>query len=171
MIRFSIREQVLNFALMMLVQIPLLYDLHIGDSAFSFFYVGFLLFLPTVLSRSYSMIIAFFCGLCIDTFSNTPGIHASACVLLMYVRDNWLFFIVDRSDDLVSVNVNELGLLKSIYFLFPLIILHHVTIFIIENGGLTQFVNLLARIFYSSLFTWSMVCILNFVISIKSKKL
>ncbi len=55
------------------------------------FITPYLYFLPLLwLSFSYSrqqlLLIGFFTGLTLDYFMNMPGLHAAACVLMMYIR-------------------------------------------------------------------------------------
>jgi hypothetical protein len=45
-----------------------------------------LLWLPFSVSRFGLLIIGFFTGLTLDYFMMTPGLHAAACVLIMYIR-------------------------------------------------------------------------------------
>jgi hypothetical protein len=157
MIRIDYKQQIYHLIVFVMAQIPLLYKLVIFDVAFGFFYVGFVLFLPFKMSRSFSMIIAFLVGLIIDIFSNTPGIHASACILIAFVKDFWHDVIKGESDDDIQLSFNELGFLGSIGYLIPLIFVHHAMIFIIENGGLSGFGLLFSKVIYSTLYSFVLV--------------
>jgi len=162
--RLNIRELVLNFIFLLLMQLPLIYRITLFNKAFGFFYVGFILLLPTGLSRSYLMIIGFFSGLAVDVFTNTPGIHASACVLVMFMRNFWLAFINDDWKELTNLNVITLRKIGFIAYLFPLIFIHHFTIFTIENGGFYRFGSLFTTIVFSSLFSFMIIFAINFLL-------
>ena len=165
MTRISIKEQILNLIILLVIQLPLIYRITLFDKAFGFFYVGFLLLLPTTLSRSRLMVVAFFSGLLVDVFSNTPGIHAGASVFILFIRNFWLTIIEDDYKELVNVNMGSIGKIKFIYFLYPLVFIHHFLIFTLENGGLHHFGALLSKVFFSSLFSSLIIFVINFLVT------
>ncbi|MEO9868976.1 hypothetical protein [Ekhidna sp.] len=171
MTRISVREQVLNVILLLLAQLPLVHRITLFDKAFGFFYVGFLLLLPRTLSRSYLMIIGFFSGLLVDVFTNTPGIHASASVLVLFLRNFWLNVIYQESQELFNLNVSSLKKSGFLYFIFPLVFIHHLTIFIVENGGLHLFGMVFTKVLFSSIFSTTIIFVVNFVISSNNRRI
>lgn len=169
--RINIREQVLNFLCLLLVQLPLIYKITLLDSAFAFFYVGFLVLLPVSITRIYLLLIGFFSGLLVDVFTNTPGMHAYAAVLIMYVRNFWLGIIRDDVADLSNLNVGTLKVSGFLTFVFPLVFTHHLMIFFIENGGLHLFGMVMRKVFFSSIFSTFIILVFNFLVSPRSKRL
>lgn len=163
--RVSIKEQILNLILLLLVQLPLVHRIVLFDKAFGFFYVGFLLLLPRTLSRSYLMLIGFITGLIIDVFTNTPGIHASASVGVMFLRNFWLNVVNDDTQELTNLNVGTLKKTGFIYFVFPLVFIHHFLIFTIENGGFHLFGMILSKVVFSAIFSTAIVFVINFIIT------
>lgn len=168
--RLSIREQILNFFFLMLIQLPLIHRITLFDQAFGFFYVGFLLLLPVNISRSYLMIIGFFSGMLVDVFSNTPGMHASACVFIMFFRNFWLSFINNDWRELPNLNILFLKTTGFFAFIFPLILVHHLVLFLVENGGFHFFGQIVARSFFSTLFSGLIIFLVNFTCSGNKKK-
>lgn len=168
--RVSIKEQILNLILLLLVQLPLVHRITLFDKAFGFFYVGFLLLLPRTLSRSYLMVIGFLTGLIVDVFTNTPGIHASACVGIMFSRNFWLNVVNNDSQELTNLNVSTLKKSGMLYFLFPLVFVHHFLIFVIENGGFHLFGMVLSKVVFSAIFSTAVIFVINFVISPTSRR-
>ena len=154
--KISIRL-VLYFILLVLIQIPLLHNWVLYDLAFPFPYIGFILLLPCTTHRSGSMMIAFAIGLVIDVFSNTPGIHASAAVLLAYFRAPWLGVATDASNEELDLTISSMGLVKFTQFIFPLILVHHFMLFVLENEGFKWIGTLLAKIFWSALFSYGLI--------------
>ena len=51
-----------------------------------YIYFLFILWLPFSISRSSLLLVSFICGICLDFFTKTPGLHAAACVLIGYLR-------------------------------------------------------------------------------------
>ena len=49
-------------------------------------YYLFILWLPFSVPRFWLLILGFITGLSLDYFTNTPGLHAAACVLIAYIR-------------------------------------------------------------------------------------
>ena len=165
MTRINIKEQILNLVLLLLIQLPLVHRITLFDKAFGFFYVGFLILLPRSLSRTYMMLTAFFAGLLVDAFSNTPGIHASASVFIVFVRNFWLSVIDDDAQEISNINTTTLKKTGFAFFIFPLVFVHHFLIFSIENQGLHLFGALMGRVFFSTMFSCVIIFIVNFIIS------
>lgn len=170
MLRINYPQQALHLVVFLILQIPFLYKLVLFDAAFGFFYVGFILFLPNGMNRSMAMTIAFITGLTVDVFSNTPGIHASASILIAFIKDFWFGITIDNSDDDIQLSWNELGVWGSVKYLFPLIFLHHMVIFSVENGGFSSFGFLLVKVLYSSLYSFLIVFALSFLIAPKTRR-
>ncbi|MEO9482794.1 MAG: hypothetical protein ABJG47_05085 [Ekhidna sp.] len=165
MTRISIKEQILNLILLLLVQLPLVHRITLFDKAFGFFYVGFLLLLPRTLSRSNLMVIGFLSGLLVDVFTNTPGIHASASVFVLFIRNFWLNVVNDDAQEITNLNVATLKKSGFLYFIFPLVFAHHFLIFVIENGGFHLFGMVFSKAFFSTVFSTVVIFVINFIIT------
>lgn len=165
--RVSIKEQILNLLFLLVVQLPLVHRITLFDRAFAFFYVGFLLLLPRTLSRSYLMVVGFFSGLLVDIFTDTPGIHASASVFILFIRNFWLSIIVDDPQEAINLNIFTLKKTNFLFFVFPLVFIHHFTIFFIENGGFHSFGLVVSKVFFSAVFSTVIISIVNFVVASK----
>ena len=171
MIRINYVHQAIYFIVFQIIQIPLLYRLILFDKAFGFFYIGFILLIPYGLSRSLVMALGLVSGLIIDVFSNTPGIHASACVFLAFIRDYWFNISNEPTEDETEINLNEIGLWGFIKYTYPLIFVHHSIIFIIENGGLATFGLLFSKIFYSTLLSFLVILTIGFLITPRRRRI
>ncbi|MEP0366620.1 MAG: hypothetical protein ABJN36_04250 [Cyclobacteriaceae bacterium] len=171
MIRINYTRQVLHLVAFLLIQIPLLHRFILFDVAFGFFYVGFILFLPLGVNRNITMVIALLSGLLVDVFSNTPGIHASACVFLALVKDYWYLASIGDYEEDINISWNHLKLWGSVKFLIPLILAHHIIIFTIENDGLSGFFSLMNKIFLSTLYTFVVVFTVSLLISPRERRM
>ncbi|MCP4460226.1 MAG: hypothetical protein GY816_19715 [Cytophagales bacterium] len=155
---------VLYFLLLVVIQIPLLHNWVLYDVAFPFPYIGFVLLLPHTLQRSWSLVIAFFLGLLIDVFSNTPGLHASVSVFVAFVRVPWLEITTDSSIDELDLTIPHLGLTKHTAFILPLIFIHHFLLFTLENEGLKWFGMLLSKVIGSTLFSYFLIWLVTLIV-------
>ncbi len=170
MIRIDYPKQVLYFLIFAVTQVFFMYKFILFDVAFAFYYVGFVLFFPYGVSRSITMFIAFLTGLTIDIFSNTPGIHAAACVFVAFTKDFWIDIVIRRSDDDIQIDWNELGLWGLIKYMLPLVFSHHLIIFTIENGGLSGPGLLFNKIFSSTIYSFTIIIALSLLLAPKAKR-
>ena len=147
------------------MQIPLLHNWVLYHLAFPFPYIGFILLLPQTTNRSWSMFISFSIGLIMDIFSNTPGIHSSSAVLVSYLRTPWLGASTNGDNKKLDLTISSLGLHKFSLFVFPLILVHHFMLFTLENEGFKWIGTLLAKVFWSSVFSYGLICLVTIVVS------
>ena len=78
--------RILWFAGLILLQVLVLNYVHIHQFAKPLLYVYFILKLDSNTGRNQTMLWSFALGLCIDILSNTPGLNATASVLLAFFR-------------------------------------------------------------------------------------
>ncbi len=157
MINSDFRRILIYFLILVVLQIPLLQNWVLFKIAFPFPYVGFILLLPFSSPRSGHMVIAFFIGLLMDIFSSTPGMHAAACVAVAYGRNAWLAVATDVADEDLDITIQHLGILRFLFFIIPLILVHHLFLFILENEGVSGFLRILSKSFWSTLLSSSIV--------------
>ena len=90
------------FVGLVLLQVLILNNVHIAGYATPFLYVYFILKFASGTSRNELMLWAFFLGLTVDIFSDTPGMNAAATVFLAFVRPTFLRLFTPR-DTLDSI--------------------------------------------------------------------
>ncbi len=165
------REQVIYFLVYVVLQLPILHRFVLFDAAFAFFYVSFLLVLPLGLDRLTMLFLAFGTGLLVDIFSNTPGIHASACLLLAVLQKPWLTMVVGAPEEDARVSIFNFGLRSMVMYAVPLIFVHHFQVFLIEHGSFGAFGLLLKRAVFSTFLTAIVFLSSNFLLSSKTRRL
>jgi hypothetical protein len=168
--RIDLRYQLWLFGLLVVMQVPLLYKYILFDVAFGFIYVGFLAFIPFRTPPTIQLSIGFLIGLVMDIFSNTPGMHASASVLIMFVKDYWLVFVAEDPEEEVNTSVVTLGSIPSFLYLLPLILTHHLIIFSVEYGRIAGFGNVFFKIIWSALLSFVTIYIINFLIAPRKRR-
>lgn len=89
------------FVLLVLVQVLVLNHMHIMGYATPALYIYYILKLNAETPRKSLLLQAFFLGLCVDIFSNTPGMNAGAVTLMAFARRPLLRMQMSReiSDD------------------------------------------------------------------------
>ena len=154
---------IFQFFILLAVQVLLMRNMVLFNTAFCFIYVAFLLFLPIHMPKVFLLVLAFITGITIDVFYDTVGINAAACVLLAYLRPYVLALLTPRDDyeKNDSVNVHKMGWRWFTVYSMFLIFMHHLALFFLELGSFRALGFTLAKIFLSSLFTFLVVIIIQ----------
>lgn len=127
-----------------------------------YIYLIFLLYLPTSISRTSILILAFCLGLSIDLFENTGGIHASATLVIGFIRPYLLTAVSRRQgDDIGTISVKNMALPNMLIYTSAAIVIHHFTMFWLEEFSFNNFGIVLLRTIYSSTFTLVFVIVIQ----------
>jgi hypothetical protein len=169
--RISWKLLIFYFVGYVLLQVPLLHKFILFDVAFSFFYLGFLLFFPLGQNPILRLMAGFLTGLFIDLFSNTPGHHASVCTFIMLFRDTWLRFILEYEEGALDMNIYILKMRGVWLYVLPLIFIHHLMIFWINYGSWMGLFLTFDRILASTIFSFLSILLINLVISKKPSRI
>ncbi len=129
-------KNILRFALLILVQVFVLDKIHLHQMVTPYIYMLFILWMPFQLGRMWQMILAFAIGFALDSFRDNPGFHASACVLIAYLRPFFINILIPQEG--ADTNYDEPSA-KSMGGFFPYIvyaglltIIHHGWLFMLE---------------------------------------
>lgn len=103
---------------LVLLQVLILNNVHIAGYATPFLYIYFILKFNSGTSRNELMLWAFFFGLTIDVFSDTPGMNAAATVLLAFLRPSLLRLFTPAIIRTISYLLSRVweSLLSEIYY-------------------------------------------------------
>jgi len=167
-----ITSNAIRFLILLGVQVFLLDHINLYDGFIvPYLYILFLFMLPFDIERSVLLLAGFITGLIMDMFNNTPGLHASACVLLAFVRPfvlNWLeprdgyeFGLIPR--------LQHMGLPWFLTYVAILTLVHHLWLFFAEILTAQHMLTTLLRILLSSIFTIAL-CILAQFLTFSSRK-
>jgi len=165
MIRTGIVHIILFFVYVM-VQVVLLKNLVLFDTAFCFLYIAFVLLLPFELSIVAMVFIGFLLGFAIDIFYNSMGLHAFATVLICYLRNKWMSVITPQggydSGDSPTMSAN--GVQWFLVYSIPLVFIHHLVLFFAEAFGFKMFWYTMLKIVGSLFFTMTVILFLQFLV-------
>lgn len=155
-----------RFILLVLLQGLILNDSHLFQGmAVPFLYVFFLLMLPPETPRWLELMIGLACGLAIDMFTNTIGMHASACVLLTYLRPFVLKGIAPRDGYEFGMRptISDMGAVWFVKYALVLIFMHHLWLFFLEVYSFSGFFNTVLRAVLSTVFTFVLVLLSQYL--------
>lgn len=166
------RETIIKFITFfgyILLQVMLFNKMVLLGKGFAFVYVGFLLTFQFELGIIAAMLIGFATGISVDVFSNTLGIHASASVLLMYLRPILFNLFTPHGGYPAGAKPTPsvMGFSWFATYSLILIFLHHSMLFIVEAGGFHLFFYTLQKIILSTFFTFSIVVIIQYLFTKK----
>ena len=149
----------ISFFVFLIIQVLLFKKIVLFDTAFCFIYISFILLLPVETNPLALMLLGLGLGLLVDMFYDHQGMHAAATVLIAYLRNHWLGAITPQTGyDLGAYpNLKSNGLVWFLSYVIPLIMLHHVVLFLIDAGGFALMGLALAKSFASVVFTMTIL--------------
>ena len=125
-------KQIGRYVIVMLLQVLLFDQLQLWGACHPYIYILCLLMMPITLPHNIDMLIGAVAGLVMDIFCNSMGVHTAACIALMFVRPYLLGAIVNDKDRLnEQISLRTLGLEAFVKYTVLLVLLHHLTVFML----------------------------------------
>jgi len=164
--------KIISFFIYVLTQALIFNKVILFGTAYSFVYIGFLLTLPLELAVIPGMLIGIALGLGVDSFTNTFGLHASACVLFMYFRPIVVSWLTPQGGYLAGVTPrpNIMGLGWFTTFALPLIFIHQMVIFFVEYGGFDLLWSTLLKVLSSTVYSYVLIVVIQYIFVSRGKK-
>jgi rod shape-determining protein MreD len=143
-----------QFLLLVAFQVLILNNVELAGYMNPYLYIIFILILPANMNRITLMLIAFGLGFTIDIFENSGGLHASATVLLAFLRP-YLFRLIagPSSTELQRMNIQTLGVGRFMILAAFAVFIHHFWLFFLESFSFRNLLQVIIRTFLSGLFT------------------
>lgn len=152
------------FVSLVLIQVLLLNNICLFGLATPFIYVYLLLVMDRDTDHNVLMLLAFFLGLSVDIFSNTPGVNAGASVFVAFLRPYLLRLFSPRDEfENFEPGIYTLGVWPFVRYALVTVLLHHTVLFLLESFTFAFIGHLLLRILCSALLTVVMVMAVEFV--------
>lgn len=144
---YSYLNRAFWFVGLIIIQVIILNHIHLFGYATPYIYIYLILTLESNTNRNELMLWAFFLGLFVDIFSDTPGMHASASVILAFVRPSILKLYIPRDMfDVIQPSFKTIGVFSFTKYAFIGILLHHTCLLLIEYFSFAHWGDLLIRI-------------------------
>jgi rod shape-determining protein MreD len=151
-------SNIFRFILLLAVQIVIFNNINFMGFVSPFPYILFIILFPVNGNKSALLIASFFLGLTMDMFSNSGGIHTTACILLAYLRPYIFKFSFGLSYEYQTIKLNDVVTPERFSFIFLSVVLHHFALFLLEAFQISFFWETLIRTLLSTLFT-IIICI------------
>lgn len=158
------------FVVFVVIQIWVLNNIHFLRIATPFLYLYFIIKLPVGISQTQVVFFSFLAGLTIDTFTNTPGMHAAACTLAGFIREPLIRFFMGKDlPEGIYPSYKTFGFGGFFRYVVAFVVLHHVALFLLESLTFFDPVFLIVRIAASAVMTTLLICTVE-AFNIESQK-
>lgn len=162
-----------RFLLFLLIQIIILNEIPpIHQFITPYLYFIFILWLPFSTSRIATTLLGFILGYSLDTFTNTPGLHAAAATLIGYLRPTILNLLLaqELSEELTKEpSIGTMGWGPFMFYIFSLTFIHHFYLVLLEWLQFGNFSYFIGKVFFTS--GMSMLLILLVELLLNRRKL
>lgn len=161
-----------RFIILVLVQVLIVKNIELGRFINPFVYVLFLVILPFETPKWSLLFIGFILGITIDMFYDTPGFHASACVVMAYIRPGILklFSPRDGYESGTQPTVQYLGVPWFLSYAGILVLAHHFVLFFIEAFHFSEFFSTFFRAITSALSTIILIVTIQYLFNRKKEQ-
>lgn len=159
----EIIQHVFRFFLLVFIQVLVLNQIvlpaPLNGYLNPYLYVLFILMLPVNINKLLLLVLCFVCGLTIDIFSSTAGMHASACLFVGLARPAFLNVIAPREgyESTLKLTLSAMGLSTFLVYTSVMVLLHHCILYLIEAFSLLHVGDLLLRIIASAISTLMLI--------------
>ena len=153
--RDSIKYFIL-FVSCLLLQVLIFNNIILFHVAIPLVFVYFILRLPINMKLAIVFTLAFFLGLFVDIFSDTPGINALACTLIAAIRKPVYYAYVPKDDitERLVPSVSSLGFLTYCKYLMTFVFIYCLLIFSIEYFSFADVKDIVILSLSSSILTF-----------------
>jgi len=144
---------IFRFLLLLAVQIIVFNNMNFLGYISPFPYVLFIILYPVNGNKFGLLFASFLLGIIMDMFSNSGGIHTTACLVLAYYRPYLFRFSFGLSYEYQTVKLNDVLTPERFSFILLSVLIHHFILFILEAFEITFFFDVLIRTLLSAVFT------------------
>lgn len=143
-------KNIFRLAVFILVQVFVLDKVpHLHQFIIPYIYFLFILWLPFAINRFALLVAGFMTGLVLDYFTNTPGLHAAACVLIAYVRPFVIGILMPKDTaEFYYREPSPKGMGWAPYSIYALVmtLLHHTYLTLLQWLEFGSFINFLIKV-------------------------
>ena len=144
------------------VQVYILNEVMLASYINPYLYLIILLVMPFKTQKWFLLIYAFILGLSVDIFSETLGMHSSACLIIALLKPAITKItiphnIIEENDELI---VQKIGIKSFILFTSIVVFIHHSILFILEHASID--LRILLKIILSTIISSIIITICQF---------
>jgi len=155
---------IFRFLLLLAVQIIVFNNMNFLGYISPFPYILFIILYPVNGNKFGLLFASFLLGIIMDMFSNSGGIHTTACLILAYYRPYLFRFSFGLSYEYQTVKLNDVLTPERFSFILLSVVIHHFVLFILEAFKISFFWDILIRTLFSTIFTIIICIIIIYII-------
>lgn len=165
-------ENILILFCLILVQVLACNHIMLFDVAIAFVFIYVIIRLPMDLNINILMTWAFFSGLFVDMFSDTPGVNSLACTILAMCKRPALYAYVPRDDRTKNIvpSIQSLGFTVYGKYLFSMSAIYCLLVFCIEYFNFANVKEIVIMTLASSVFTFLILLGVDSIIVTRREK-
>ncbi len=156
-------RNIFRFVVLVLVQVLVLNNIQVSGYLVPYIYPLFILLLPFETPRWLLLILGFTLGITMDLFTETPGMHAAATVLMAYIRP-WVLGMSAPRDGYEARTFHYYGFQWFLRYAVILVLAHHLVLFYVEVFRFSEFFSTLMRVLLSSLMSIVLIMLSQYFI-------
>ncbi|WP_420552454.1 rod shape-determining protein MreD [Tenacibaculum aiptasiae] len=142
------------FVFLLLLQVLVLNNVSFLGYVNPYLYIVFVFLYPLNTNRFPFLSLAFLLGLCVDSFSNSGGMHAFSILFIAYIRLFLVKTIFKKTEsDYLLFNLRLETFDKVFNYTVILTLIHHFILFSLINFSFYNFSDVLIKTLFSSVFT------------------
>ena len=150
----------IRFIVLLTIQIVVLEQVKFVGWINPYIYVLFIILYPINSNRSGFLFASFSLGLIMDMFCDSGGVHATASLLLAYLRPGFLKFAFGLSYEYQTIRIAEKLSVDRFTFIMSAILFHHLILFSLEFYRISLFFEIITRTILSTIFSF-IICIIS----------
>jgi hypothetical protein len=155
---------IFRFLLLLAVQIIVFNNMNFLGYISPYPYILFIILYPVNGNKFGLLFASFLLGIIMDMFSNSGGIHTTACLILAYYRPYLFRFSFGLSYEYQTVKLNDVLTPERFSFILLSVVIHHFVLFILEAFKISFFWDILIRTIFSTIFTIIICIIIIYII-------
>lgn len=159
----TILINIARFILLLAAQVIIFSNMSFFGFITPFPYILFLILYPVDGNRSGLLVTAFFLGIIMDMFSNSGGVHAASCLVLAWFRPAIFKFAFGLSYEYQTIRINDVLTPERFSFILISVVIHHLTLFVLEVFRLSNLWDIFLRTLSSTIFTIILCIILIYI--------
>jgi len=163
---YIIARNIFRFVVVILFQVLVMDHVMLNGYLIPYFYLLLIILLPFETPRWIQLIVGFLLGMAMDLFSNTPGMHTVATLLVAFIRPYLLTLLAPRDgyEPETFPRIHHYGVFWFLKFALILVTIHHFTLFYLEVFQLKDFFSTLLRVILSSILSVSTIVLSQYFV-------
>jgi hypothetical protein len=150
---------IFRFLLLLAVQIVVFNNMNFLGYISPYPYILFIILYPVNGNKFGLLFASFLLGIIMDLFSNSGGIHTTACLILAYYRPYLFRFSFGLSYEYQTVKLNDVLTPERFSFILLSVVIHHFVLFVLEAFKISFIFDIFIRTLFSTIFT-IIICII-----------